>query len=227
MLAAIARLRMLLAFVKLLRQPEGSLDEVLALIDGLGATGGRERLLAALPRTGLAAQGFREQPRLLPLDREALAALPPGTLGREFDDFLRRTGLDPADIGVTLPKGQPVDRGQWAIDHLRETHDLWHVLTGFDIDTAGEGGLQAFYLAQVRGPLALILMAGILLNGLRQPPEEVVRRMDAITRGWTMGRAARPLFGMKWTALWAQPLAQVRADLGIAALEPGELAHAA
>lgn len=227
MLAAIARLRMLLAFVKLLRKPEGNLDEVLALVDGLGATGGRERLLAALPRTGLAAQAFREQPRLLPLDRTALAALPPGTLGREFHDFLERHGLDPADIGVTAGQGERVDRGQWAIEHLRETHDLWHVLTGFDVDTAGEGGLQAFYLAQIRGPLALILMGGILLNGLRQPPEEVARRMDAITRGWAMGRAARPIFGMKWTALWAQPLAQVQADLGIAALQPGELAQAA
>jgi ubiquinone biosynthesis protein Coq4 len=32
-----------------------------------------------------------------------------------------------------------------------ETHDIWHVVTGFHTDVAGELGLQAFYLAQFPG----------------------------------------------------------------------------
>ena len=35
--------------------------------------------------------------------------------------------------------------------------------------------------------------------------------MTAISRGWTMGKNARPLFGIDWRSLWSEPLAEVQA----------------
>ena len=39
--------------------------------------------------------------------------------------------------------------------------------------------------------------------------------MDAITRGWTLGRSAAPLFGVRWDEHWERPLAAVQAELGL------------
>ncbi len=42
---------------------------------------------------------------------------------------------------------------------LSQTHDLWHVVTGFDTTVVGEIGLQAFHLTQFPYPLASALTA--------------------------------------------------------------------
>jgi ubiquinone biosynthesis protein Coq4 len=39
--------------------------------------------------------------------------------------------------------------------------------------------------------------------------------MNAIARGWLLGRRARPLFGMRWAQRWTHPLADIRRDLGL------------
>jgi ubiquinone biosynthesis protein COQ4 len=41
------------------------------------------------------------------------------------------------------------------------------------------------------------------------------RRLDAIARGWQMGKRARPLFGVRWGELWEHPLAQARERLRV------------
>jgi ubiquinone biosynthesis protein Coq4 len=45
------------------------------------------------------------------------------------------------------------------------------------------------------------------------------RRIDAIGRGWEMGKRAKPLFGVRWDQLWTVPLETVRKSLGIEAFE--------
>ena len=127
---------------------------MLTVLDGLEDMGVGDQLLAGLPRTAELDEALEARPALLPLDMPALRSLPTDTLGRAYIDFLDTQGFDPADI----PQLDVEDDGTYILNHLRETHDLWHVLTDFDVDTAGEGGLQAFYLAQVPGPLPLVLM---------------------------------------------------------------------
>ncbi|MCB9781296.1 MAG: hypothetical protein H6742_22200 [Alphaproteobacteria bacterium] len=226
MFAFIHRARILWAMISLIRNPVDNLEKVLMVVDNLDATDRQDRILAGLPDTDVTRRALAEQPRMLPLDRPALRALPEGSLGRAYVDFLDLHGFDPADIPTHDAAGGRVLPGEWAIDHLRETHDLWHVLTGFDIDTCGEGGLQAFYLAQVPSPLPLILMGGILLNAMKEPPEEAARRMDALTRGWSMGKAARSIFGIVWRERWAEPLVDVQRSLGIVPLAVDERAAA-
>jgi ubiquinone biosynthesis protein COQ4 len=67
-----------------------------------------------------------------------------------------------------------------------------HVLNGFDIDGPGELGLQAFNLAQVRCPLAALLIVGGLLGTLQddEPLEPLLR---ALARGFALGLPEAPL----------------------------------
>jgi ubiquinone biosynthesis protein COQ4 len=67
-----------------------------------------------------------------------------------------------------------------------------HVLTGFDIDGPGELGLQAFNLAEVRSPLAVLLIVGRLLGTLQddEPLEPLLREL---ARGFEQGLPEAPL----------------------------------
>jgi ubiquinone biosynthesis protein Coq4 len=80
---------------------------------------------------------------------------------------------------------------------------------------AGELGVQAFYSAQLDGALPQILLIGGMINARLLHPEDWGRRLDAVARGWSLGRRSRPLFGVAWDELWAVPLEEVRKGLGI------------
>ena len=65
-------------------------------------------------------------------DRERLRALPEGSLGRVYLDFMEREGLSADGLAEAAenghsPGGDPDERifRHWA----RDSHDLWHVLT--------------------------------------------------------------------------------------------------
>ena len=197
------------AFVRL-AQDMSRLDEVFNLGDGLVDD---ETVRAMVERgraheTGAAA--LRERPHVH-LDLKTLRALPTGTLGRQYALMMDRNGLDPASI-PTLPDD---DEGKYVRAHLYETHDLWHVATGFGTDVAGELGLQAFYQAQLPGKLPAAILAAGFLNTLVYSFAQRDVRLREITRGWLLGRRSRPLFGVRWNDYMALPLDEVRARLGL------------
>jgi len=201
-----------LAFIEIARDLN-KLDRVLDLGDALMESPEHaQQVVDGYRKTPEGVRAFAERPRLgASLDRAALSKLPEGTLGRTYADFMSRNGLDPTAVVL---RNHPGDIG-YVVDHLRETHDLWHVVTGFDADVPGELGLQAFYLAQFPNAFALlILLAGLsncFLNKLKNR-EEILSK---IARGWLMGRRARLFFGVDWKAWWAMPLSEVRARLDV------------
>lgn len=151
----------------------------------------------------------------LRFDRVRMSALPPGTLGREYADFIERHGLDPDALDQA--------RGDGSLQrfriHLQSTHDIWHVLTGFDTDVDGEIGLQAFYYAQLQAPLPLTLMSAGLLNSLLRRQGSGRRRMEQLVEGYLMGRRAAPLTGIDWTRHWSRPLTELRAELRVESID--------
>jgi len=96
---------------------------------------------------------------------------------------------------------------------MRQTHDLWHVVTGHNTDYAGEIALQAFTFGQVRAPSTLILSLTGTLKGLREKPGLPLDVLAA----FRAGKAAKPLIAFPWEDHWSTPLAEVRAMLGLAA----------
>lgn len=187
------------------------LDAVLDAIDDITLTD-RDRLRRIIDANPLA-QAFRASPVPPPIvDKALLHQYPKGSLGKMFAEFLDEKGINPADL-VYAPSGDPnIDSFR---EHARTTHDLWHALTGFDTDPAGEVGLQGFYIAQQPSPVNVMLIALIFLNGFVKSPEDVARRVAALSRGWLLGKRARPLFGTNWNDLLAKPLAEVRRQFNI------------
>jgi ubiquinone biosynthesis protein COQ4 len=163
--------------------------------------------LAADPRT---AASLARQTRLGPIDLDALGRLPEGTLGRVFADHCRRRKLDPNLVRVPLERP-----GDEVVAHLFDTHDLWHVTTGWGNDELGEVGLGGFYLAQLGLDIFGFLLALVLLNSVFFARGTLRPRVEAFVAGYGMGRRAEPLFGVEWDALWNVPLVRVRERLGL------------
>ncbi|WAS90882.1 Coq4 family protein [Nannocystis punicea] len=195
-------------YVRLVRDTN-RLDLVFALADSVDESPALQRMLA---RPEVKAYLARPLPPLQ-LKLEDLRALPEGSLGREFARFLDQRELDPAGVYHSA-LDTPGDAMQMK-RHLERSHDLWHTVLGFDTDVAGELGLQAFYIAQLQSPLGHLLLSAGLLNGMLFDHEDGDRRLEAITRGWRLGKSTRPLFGADWAAMLTWPIEQVRSHFGI------------
>lgn len=167
------------------------------------------RLTDSLWHIPSGAEALRERPRMGAVDVAALRTLPPGTLGRAFADHLLENGLR------VLPCLPAQTDTEYVRAHLLEVHDVWHVLTGFSTQVAGELGVQAFSLAQLGSPFAAGILTGGLANTLLFAFSERDVRMRAIVRGWLLGKRARPLFGGAWARMWERPLEEVRAAFGL------------
>lgn len=200
----------LLHAVRLVKDPN-RLNEVFGIIDSVS----RPEFALEIARKGAetpeGARALRDKTRVT-IDLPTLSKLPPGTLGREFADHMIKNGLDPA----ALPNKPARTDEEYIQAHLYETHDILHVVTGFHTDVPGELGLQAFYMAQLPTRLPPMLIGGGMFRLLFFDFGSRERVMDQIAHGWTLGRQARPFFGLPWNDLWDKPLAEVRARLNIA-----------
>ena len=149
-------------------------------------------------------------------DREHLRGLPEGSLGRAYLRFVEGENLSADGL---VDASQP-DAAEWENplverygNRLRDQHDLWHTLTQYGRDELGELCLLAFTYAQTgnRG-IGFIVLVGAL---------EMRKRFGAgvfraALRGYRDGRRSAWLPGQDWESLLAQPVEDVRRDLGIA-----------
>lgn len=187
------------------------LEEVFQIAEGFETPERAAEITQAIARHPQHAAALRDRPRIGRIDLGALSRCAPGTLGRAVHDDLTRMGIDPADMVIPTVKSD----FDYVRAHMRETHDIWHVVTGFGTDVAGELGLQAFYFAQFRAPLPPVLFVVGFLNTVLYSMDDGERRMRAIVRGWLLGRKAQTLFGVRWAELWDTPLDEVRRRLGL------------
>lgn len=201
-------LRGIVGALRLVRDPN-RLDDVFVIDRAVSTRRVLSRIAAKLRSHPATSAALDERRRLPRPDLATLSKLPEGSLGRSFADFMRARGLDPE--AIPLLEGE--DESEFVRAHLYDTHDLWHVVTGFDTDVAGELAVQAFYSAQLDGELPRILLIGGLINSEIKNENDWPRRLDAIARGWQLGRSARPLFGVRWDELWESPLDEVRRSL--------------
>ncbi len=148
-------------------------------------------------------------------DRDALRQLPPGSLGRAYLAFVEREQISAQGlVEASEAEEEPYPTPQMARygKRLRDQHDLWHVLTDYGRDELGEFCLLAFTYAQTRNRgIGLIVAVGAykFSQGLG------LRVLRAARRGYRDGRRAAWLPGQDWEALLAQPLDDVRRQLGI------------
>jgi ubiquinone biosynthesis protein COQ4 len=208
--------RMIVAALRFVKTPE-SLDQVLVIAKDLNdpeETGRMIQHFKSLPETQ---QVFETQPHLGRVDTDQLRGLPDGSFGREFIRFLDDQGLDANDISVDMSDTELNSDSQYMMNHFYSTHDIWHVVTGFDSDLPGELGLQAFYASKGPSRFPLLMISLGLMNSFIFRREDKDKHFSAIARGWTMGKNSQPFFGVDWKSYWEMPLTDLRALLGISA----------
>lgn len=148
-------------------------------------------------------------------DVASLAALPAGTLGKEFERYLTENHLDANLLRESAFIAAHHDRGH-DVGYLAERgfqlHDLFHVLTGFDTTPLGEVRVVSFTVAQIPAPYPAMIIASRPLQMVLYKPELLPAVMDAITEGWALGRRAKPLMPVRWEEYWERPLAELRQE---------------
>ncbi|MGZ3691652.1 MAG: Coq4 family protein [Pseudobdellovibrio sp.] len=213
MLAKIKRFILLmrgaLAYINLIKNPE-KLDKVIEISQHLAEPEIFKKIADKASAVSPTAKlSLTQRPRIdLATLMQNAEQLAPNSLGAQYLKFLRDRNLNPAD----LPNLPSRDANEFVQAHLMETHDLWHVICGFETDVAGELGLQAFYMAQLEAPLSQILIGGGFLNSAFVESGTTDERMSEIIRGWNMGKSAKQLFGVDWNQYWDRPLKEIQAE---------------
>lgn len=202
-------LKTLKGFISIVRDPSQT-DSVFDLVEGMRNTEVSRMAVEYIKSKPETAQLIEE--RYIPPtpDLDALLQYPPDSLGYIHASAMKTAGFDPE----FYRKIQVEDDLTYVMLRLRQSHDIWHTVTGIGTDVAGELGLQAFSLAQTRMPLAIILIAGGLLKTLRHP-ENLDRLLDQIAIGYRMGAKAKPFLAQKWEEHWEKPLEDWRSDLNL------------
>ncbi|HEY2516676.1 MAG TPA: Coq4 family protein [Polyangiaceae bacterium] len=198
------------------------LPQVFTLIEALSGTT-LERVRERLAGTDSGRRMLESRPDIVDLlaDREALARLPEGTLGRAYLDFVGREKISADGIRDAGKKGtvnddplpDPLD---WVHARMRDTHDLWHAAVGYSGDVLGEVALLAFTFAQTWNP-AIALMVVIGLGKTLGGPKGGVEARKTILDGFRRGLRAAWLPAQEWESLLALPVKDVRRLLSLGA----------
>ncbi|WP_071187844.1 Coq4 family protein [Trichormus sp. NMC-1] len=155
---------------------------------------------------------FTERWLPAPINLDELSQLPEGTLGNVYATEMKARGFDPN----FYKKVPVVDDISYLKMLWRTTHDIYHVVAGFETDVLGELGLQAFVLAQTPIPISIMLVSfGMVLISLYQPAK-LQPLMSEISRGYYLGSHTRGKFiAQKWDQFWDIPVMTIRAQLGM------------
>ena len=136
------------------------------------------------------------------LDLDALASLPEGTLGHEFMRYFRNNGIEP--FVTAFPIKTDVD---YLSKRYRETHDLFHVLTGYATDEDGEMELQAFVLGNLGVRQAILILMYSLPGRFKHGGLPAVRAyLRKVRAAYRRGQRSRELLSVRYEKLWEQPV---------------------
>jgi ubiquinone biosynthesis protein COQ4 len=146
-------------------------------------------------------------------DRAALAAMPAGSLGHDYERFMAAENLSPE--GLVAPSQtyrDDVVTAEVALfrDRMRDMHDLTHTLTDYGRDPLGELCLLAFMYPHT-GNLGMAL---IVLMGFGRLESNSARR--AVIEAWRHGRKARWFADMDWEAMLPEQLEGLRQRFAVA-----------
>lgn len=202
-------LRTLYATYRLAKNPQAT-QYVFIIGDAQDNIGESERRLGRFtdPFVSEELEGlWQERYRPEPYDMEALARLPADTLGGAYARHMNDNNLR-QDY---YPEMTPRTRLQYLRQRMRQTHDIWHVLTGFGVDEFEEVGIQGFYAGQYTSSMAGIIGAGAILKSiLKARFGELEKHMDAFCEGYCAGKRSDSLLAVKWEELWEEKLESLR-----------------
>ena len=151
-------------------------------------------------------------------DHAELRKTPKGSLAHAYCDFMEKEGLTAAGLVAEQERlGRPKydDLLQWYMERSRDTHDLFHVLTGYGRDALGEACVLLFTHGQspAQGHLLIGYAASLNVKSLVKGSKAPV--LGAANQAKATGRGAKTLLEQPIRELLKQPVEDVRKSLNI------------
>jgi ubiquinone biosynthesis protein COQ4 len=144
--------------------------------------------------------------------------MPPGSLGRTIIEWFIRENISTEGLAQASEAAAQAlgNRREVSADEqvygtrLRNLHDVFHVLAGYDRDLRGEVGVLAFTLAHAynRG-IAYLVFQAVRRSGWNSELGKLARQ------GYRRGKRSKPLVEEDWEALFERPIDEVREALDV------------
>lgn len=172
----------------------------------------------ALSETG---EGLRRTEPWLPEildDHAALRRTPKGSLAHAYCDFMEAEGLSAEGLVAESDRaGRPrfPDLVEWYINRSRDTHDMFHVLTGYGRDALGEASVLLFTHGQAPSQGHLLIGYAGAANIKKMAKGTKAPVFGAVREAHRIGKGAPPLIEQPIRQLLERPLDEVRAALRI------------
>jgi ubiquinone biosynthesis protein COQ4 len=151
-------------------------------------------------------------------DHAALRKTPRGSLAHAYCDFMESEGLTAAGLvaeAESLGRPKYDDMLQWFGDRSRDTHDLFHVLTGYGRDALGEQCVLLFTHGQSPSHGHLLIGYAGSVNIKLQVKGSTAPIMGAAQQAKRTGRGAPKLIERPIRELLKQPFDRVRSAMNI------------
>ncbi|MEL7189451.1 MAG: Coq4 family protein, partial [Pseudomonadota bacterium] len=141
------------------------------------------------------------------------------SVAKHYIAFMKREGLSAAGLveeshKFSPPEDRPQDLTQWYFNRLRDTHDLFHVLTGYGRDALGEASLLGFSYSQNynRGVQFIGFAAA---RQIKKATGTSAPLYGAVLEGQRLGAAAAKLAHMDVEAVMREDIDEARARMNI------------
>ena len=151
-------------------------------------------------------------------DHAELRKSPKGSLAHVYCDFMETEGLSAAGLVAEAEKlGRPKfdDCTQWFMERSRDTHDLFHILTGYGRDALGEQCVLLFTHGQSPSQGHLLIGYAGAANIRKMVWGSKAPVMGAVNEARRTGKGAKRLIEQPIRELLKMPYDDVRAALNI------------
>jgi ubiquinone biosynthesis protein Coq4 len=150
------------------------------------------------------------------LDVHALASCPAGSIGHALyrlivDNKFDLEVLDRDALGLRdLPK--PLD---YLNVRILQTHDLWHILAGYETTALHEIAISAFQMAQFGHSYSAMFLSVVAAIGHQGERAGLPVLYETIFQAYAHGRETPPLMDIAWESHWHTPVPELRATHGV------------
>jgi len=151
-------------------------------------------------------------------DHATLRRTPKGSLAHAYCDFMEAEGLSAAGLIAEYEKaGRPrfPDLTEWYVNRSRDTHDLFHILTGYGRDALGEQCVLLFTHGQQPSQGHLLIGYAGAANIARMAKGSKAPVFGAVRQAHRTGKGAPSLISQPIRQLLERQLDEVRAAMRI------------
>lgn len=147
-----------------------------------------------------------------------LDSFAPGTVGAAYRDFIRKNNISAAGLAEAARRSMTAEPQfkhphTWFGRRIRDIHDVWHVLSGYNTDGLGEGCVVAFSYPQTKALGFVIIALGVARLGKKLRPD--LPFYACIRQAYENGKNAKWLIAEDYEALFAEDLQAARKRLNI------------